>query len=243
MPESALCATTVIAGRYSSPEVNEVHLVIGGVLTSVKVAIEAREILQEAPGMMVRQPLARYRNPLSLCDYHAEAAPYRDGFHRKLVFTGRGAAGRPATKHAFMHALQVRADDAMRQAPMIAAMPLTAEAYAAMACDVSYVMAMSRMAVSLMAKQHQWRLRSELRQAQQAAVGQCQARAGEFTCDSESACGTGSCRFASGIYRTLQTPAGKGRCARPANHQGDPFSPESVLPELEKLIPFKLPVP
>lgn len=56
---------------------------------------------------MVRQPLARAGNPLAFCDYHAVAAPYLDSVQDQLAGTwGRGAAGRPSTKLAFMLALE-----------------------------------------------------------------------------------------------------------------------------------------
>jgi hypothetical protein len=214
--------------------------VVGGVLTSVAVVTEAHSILANSPGLMVRQPLARLGNPLALCDYHNEAAPYRERFYTSLVHTGRGAAGRPATKHAFMHALQVRASDAMRDAPMLGAMPLAAEAYDAMRTDVSYVMAMAKMAVSVMARQHQWRLRAELRAAQQEAMGRCQQRAGEFSCTIKTACGTGDCPFASGVHTKVTSPAGEGKTTRPVNHGGGSFSSDSALADLERLQPFKV---
>lgn len=211
-------------------------------MTSVAVVTEAHSILAQAPGLMVRQPLARFRNPLALCNYHDEAAPYRDMYYTSLTHNGRGAAGRPATKHAFMHALQVRAAEAMRDAPLIAAMPLAAEAYEAMRDDVSYVMAMAKMAVAVMGRQHTWRARSELRAAQQEAMAQCGKQ--EFSCENKTACGTGDCRFACGIYKLVSTPAGSGKTARPANHaDGGSFSSDSALADLERMQPFRVRLP
>lgn len=209
-------------------------------MTSVALATDAHAILVRSPGLMVRQPLARARNPLALCDYHTEAAPWRELYYTSLTHHGRGAAGRPATKHAFMHALQVRTAEAMRGAPLLAAMPLAAEAYEAMRSDVSYVMAMAKMAVAAMARQHQWRLRSELRAAQADAMAKCGRAAGEFTCTAQSACGTGDCRFASGVYQIASAIAGDGKTARPVNHGGGPFSSDSAIAELERLQPFRV---
>jgi hypothetical protein len=226
---------------FSSPGEDEVYLVVGGVMTSVVVATEAHAILTDSPGLMVRQPLARCRNPLALCDYHAEAAPYRDQYYLKLAHQGhRGAAAPPTTKFAFMHALRSRTADAMRDSPLLTAMPLVAEAYDAMRTDVSYVMAMSKMAVAALARQHAWRLRSELRQVQQQAMAQCQRQAGQFTCDNESACGTGECRFTCGVYQLIAAPAEDGKITRPANHRGKTFSPDSALEALAQLKPFKV---
>lgn len=237
MPEQASYIPE-IARFFAVPDASDVFLVVGGILTSVSIVLEAHEILGAATGLMVRQPLARYRNPLALCDYHTEAAPYRERFYSALTFRGKGAAGRPATKHAFMCALRMRSGEAMVAAPLVRAMPLAAEAYAAMQADVSYVMAMSKMAVTILERQHQWRLRSELRQAQQAAISACGKQRGAFVCEVANACGTGACRFAEGIYAAVDVPAGGGRTARPANHTGTPFSSDTALAELERRIPF-----
>ncbi len=218
----------------------EVFLPVGGVMASVATVDEAHEILQESSGLMVRQPLAHYHNPLSCCDYHAEAAPYREQFYLKLAHHGhRGASAPPTTKLAFMRALRVRSTVAMRSAPLVRAMPLVAEAYDAMSRDVAYVMAMSEMAKSVLAKQHAWRLRSELRQAQSEAMIECSGHA--FTCESKSACGTGSCRFARLPYSDIKSPAGPGKTARPGNHaDGGTFSADPALVELGELIPFRV---
>jgi ferredoxin len=227
--------------EYFSPvDASEVFLRVGGLLASVSTVTEAYEILEEAPGLMVRQPLAHYKNPLARCDYHAEAAPYREQYYLKLKHQGlRGASAPPTTKYAFMHALQARSQAAMSMAPLVRAMPLVAEAYAAMAQDFSYVAAMSQMATSILGKQHAWRLRSELRQAQGEAMIECSGH--EFVCEAQSACGTGDCKFAQGIYTQLASIAQPGKTPRPANHAvGGAFSSDSSLAELEKLVPFRV---
>jgi hypothetical protein len=213
---------------------------VGGLLASVSTVTEAHEILQESPGLMVRQPLAHYQNPLARCNYHAEAAPYREQVYLKLKHQGhRGASAPPTTKFAFMHALTVRSAYAMRNAPFVRAMPLVAEAYAAMRQDFSYVAAMSQMATSILGKQHTWRLRSELRQAQGDAMIECSGH--EFVCESLSPCGTGDCKFAQGIYTHLVSIAQPGKTPRPANHAaGGAFSSDSALAELEKRVPFRV---
>lgn len=226
---------------YFGPvDVNEVFLPIGGVMASVATVTEAHDILQESPGLMVRQPLARYGNPLSVCDYHSEAKPYRAMFYVKLSHQGhRGASAPPTTKLAFMQALAVRASVAIRTGPLVRAMPLVAEAYDAMAKDVAYVMAMSEMAKGILAKQHAWRLRSELRQAQSEAMIECAGHT--FVCESQSSCGTGSCRFAKGIYSDINALAGPGKTSRPANHAaGGTFSSDPALIELGSKIPFRV---
>lgn len=216
----------------------EVFLPVGGVMASVATVSEAHEILQESSGLMVRQPLAHYHNPLACCNYHAEAAPYREQVYLQLKHHGhRGASAPPTTKLAFMRALQVRSRSAMLSAPLVRAMPLIAEAYEAMAKDVAYVMSMSELAKSVLARQHSWRLRSELRQAQSEAMIECSGHS--FACESNSACGTGSCRFARGIYSDITSPAGPGKTPRPANHvEGGAFSSDAALTELEILLPF-----
>jgi hypothetical protein len=227
--------------EYFGPvDVAEVFLPVGGVMASVATVSEAHEILQESSGLMVRQPLAHYDNPLACCDYHAEAAPYRQQYYQQLRHHGhRGASAPPTTKLAFMHALQVRSKSAMRSAPLVRAMPLIAEACEAMSRDVAYVMAMSEMAKSVLAKQHAWRLRSELRQAQGEAMIECSGH--NFTCHSRSACGTGTCRFASGVYADLTSIASPGKTPRPANHaDGGSFSADAALAELGERLPFRV---
>lgn len=223
------------------PGEEQVFLTVGGVRATVRAVIEAHWILEDSPGLMVRQPLARYRSPLALCDYHQEAAPYRVQYYSSLACGGRGAAGRPATKLAFMHALRVRSQAAMRQAPLEMARPLIDEAYAAIAEDVSYVLAMVRLATTIEAKQHSWRQRAELRQAQQAAVDHCAAHAGEWSCDNQSACGTGRCPLAQGVYKRVTAVAGSGKAQRPPNHSGGgTYGLESALAQLAELDPFKV---
>jgi hypothetical protein len=228
------------ADYFSPVDAAEVFLPVGGVMASVATVDEAHEILQESSGLMVRQPLAHYHNPLACCDYHAEAAPYRAQYYMALEHhRHRGASAPPTTKMAFMHALQVRSRSAMLSAPLVRAMPLIAEAYEAMSKDVAYVMSMSELAKSVLAKQHAWRLRSELRQAQSEAMIECSGHS--FACESRSACGTGTCRFASGVYADINSPAGPGKTARPANHvSGGSFSSDPALVELGECIPFRV---
>jgi hypothetical protein len=238
--EAAFALTGEPSEYFGPVDAAEVFLPVGGMMASVATVSEAHEILQESSGLMVRQPLAHYNNPLSCCDYHAEAAPYRDAVYLRLKHHGhRGASAPPTTKLAFMHALQVRSKSAMLSAPLVRAMPLIVEAYEAMAHDVAYVMAMSEMAKSVMAKQHAWRLRSELRQAQSEAMIECSGHS--FACESRSACGTGTCRFARGCYADIDAPAGPGKTQRPANHvDGGGFSSDAALVELGERIPFRV---
>jgi hypothetical protein len=69
-------------------------------------AQSALDILRQSPGLMVRQPLSRHNHPLQFCDYHDIAAPFRSQVTLPAGTWGRGAAGRPATKYAFMAALE-----------------------------------------------------------------------------------------------------------------------------------------
>lgn len=233
-------AAEEVSGYFGEVDASEIFLAVGGVLVSLTVATEAHEILTGSPGLMVRQPLSQYGNPLARCDYHAEAAPYRGQYYRKLVHQGhRGASAPPTTKMAFMHALQVRMQGAAQVAPLVRAMPLVAEAYEAMSRDAGYVMEISRLATAVLAKQHNWRLRSELRQAQGEAMIECSSQV--FTCTSQFACGTGSCKFAQGIYADISAPAIPGKTPRPANHaEGGSFSSDAALGELERLVPFRV---
>lgn len=217
----------------------EVPVIIGGVRVSVMSAVYAVNVLERSPGLMIRQPLARIGHPLAECNYHAEAAPYRDQFMAALTFSGRGAAGRHVAKHAFMYAIRGRCREAME---MAAVADLLEEAYAVMVRDPSYIVEMAETAVAVMAHQHQWQLRQQLKAAQVKARKACMAAAGEFICRSAHACGTGDCRFAEGIFAQLTSEAKPGRSPRPANHEGDPYSAEPALAELERMHPFRVAV-
>lgn len=220
----------------------KVHVGIGGVSVTVASGRHAADVLENSPGLMIRQPLRRIGHPLAWCNYHAEAAPYRDRY-ASLAFTGRGAAGRHVAKCAFIHAVRFRCDEGMRLAPYIAVLPLLRQAYQAMGSDPSYFMEMARSAVVLMEKQHAWRLRQDLKAAQDKARQACRSAAGEFTCRVQSACGTDSCRFAEGVFRQITVPVREGRIPRPPNHQpGTPYSPDLALAQLEKLRPFRVEV-
>jgi len=223
---------------FSPVAADEVFLTVGGILVSASRVTEAHEILQESSVTMVRPPLVYYGNPLAFCDYRAEAEPYCEKFRASLMLHDQDAA-RPVVKYAFMHALTVRTQAAMRSAPLVRAMPLVAEAYEAMSRDFTYVTAMSKMATGILSKQHAWRLRSELHQAQNDAMIECAGHT--FACDSLSACGTGSCRFAHGVFADITVPAAPGKILRPVNHvTGKMFAPDSGLADLEKLMPFSI---
>lgn len=223
------------------PTGEEAFALVGGVLASAADCLAARELLERSPGLMVRQPLARAGHPLAGCDYHAEAAPYRDAAWAALAWSGRrGAAGRPATKVAFMAALADRAATALADARLVALMPLAAEAFAAMRADAAYLTGVARAAVAIRERDHAQRQRDGLRAAQRAAMSRCGRAAGQFTCDNETACGTGRCPFATGVYRDITAPAGPGRTVRPVNHRGGPFSSASALAQLAELDPLRV---
>jgi hypothetical protein len=82
-------------------------MVVGGITCTASSTATGLSVLLAAPGLMIRQPLARAGSPLASCDYHAVAAPYRARF----LTTGpgeplrRGAAGRHIAKQAFCTAL------------------------------------------------------------------------------------------------------------------------------------------
>jgi len=71
-------------------------LTIGGVEVTVEEAVAAIDILETAPGIMVRQPLVKARNPLSECNYHSVANAERENPGSESL----------ATKPAFVKALR-----------------------------------------------------------------------------------------------------------------------------------------
>ena len=103
---------------------------------------------------MVRQPLQRAGHPLADCDYHAIAAPYKSVIVLPDRQYGRGAAGRPSTKTAFMlaletYAVQTRQHEEHEQArrPLREAMNV---ALAAFAEDFTYFASMAQDASALL---------------------------------------------------------------------------------------------
>lgn len=240
MPKIARSCISADAFFLPVPDEQSVLISVGGVLCSVREALDALALLEKSPGLMVRQPLERAGNSLASCDYHREAAPYRHQFYVRLACKGRGAAGRPATKHAFMHALRVRSSEAMERAPYAARQDYADEAYAAMGIDVAYVAAMAQMAVGVLEKRHLWRLRSDLKTAQVAAMRECAGHAGEFVCGNPGACGTGTCRFAQGVFADVTVIASAGKIPRPVNHTGSPFGLDASLTQLTQLMPFEV---
>ena len=218
---------------------------IGGITVTYAQAAVARATLASSGGIMVRQVLMAAGNPLAGCDYHAAASPYRrlfifpDGGYGPHQY-GRGAAGRPATKQAFLHAI----DEELRKAE--AAEPARhfagelGEARDAFGSDAGYAAAMAAAAVQARREAHSARLRALVTSAVRDAVTSCESRRGEFSCAASSACGTGDCRLASGLLTELTVPAGPGRVPRPGNHAqaGRGFGTGPALAELEQAVPF-----
>jgi hypothetical protein len=189
---------------------------------------------------MVRQPLLRIGSPLAWCAYHHVAAPYRASFMSQLERSGRGAAGRPSTKQAFIYALGVICGEA-RQAMLLHALgDVIAGAYEAFLADAYYVTAMASAAVDIMSRQHALAQRQALKDAQASAMRQCGEAAGQFTCAEPGPCGTGGCRFASLLVQ-VQVPPRPGRIQRPANHVSRRgYSAEPALAALAEQQPFRV---
>ena len=208
---------------------------VGGITVTGTQAAEALHVLRKSRGMMVRQPLTRAMHPLSRCDYHRVAGPYKERVC--LPKAGRGAAGRHLTKTAFCLALE----DIIAQAAQGAQFSdLLAEAALAFATDHSYGVAMAKAAVLALEQRHRSDLRASLTEASRAAVAQCAARDGKFSCSWQGACGTGECRFARGIFRSITGTSESGRTPRPANHEGSAFDLTAGMAELARLRPLDL---
>jgi len=112
--------------------------------------------------MMVRQPLARAGHPLASCDYHAIAAPYKSVIVMPDRHYGRGAAGRPSTKLAFMFALETYAAQAREREEAEATRRQLLEwrdaALAAFLEDPSYAAAMASAASAVLRRTRSWHL-------------------------------------------------------------------------------------
>jgi hypothetical protein len=117
-------------------------------------AESALQILRSSRGMMVRQPLARAGHSLADCDYHAISAPYKSVVVLPDRQWGKGAAGKPATKLAFMLALEAyAAREREREEHEAARRPLLEArdaALAAFAEDFTYMVAIAQAASAVL---------------------------------------------------------------------------------------------
>lgn len=238
------------AGASRYPRLPARTVIVGGQPVTCAQAADALAALEAASGTMVRQVLTAAGSPLAACDYHAAAGPY---LARCLAAAacghGRGAAGRPVTKMAFMAALRDALDGALAAEPARHFAADLARARAAFSADSGYAAAMAKAAVAVAAREHAAVLRTRVNSAVSRALSACGARSGQFTCAAVAACGTGDCRFAgpgldSGSVPGMAVPAGAGRLPRPANHcsaspaGGSGFSPAAALAALEAAVPF-----
>jgi hypothetical protein len=192
------------------PALAERRVTVGGVEVSYAEAERAAGILAATASSVIQPSLRTAGSPLAGCDYFAAAAPYIEQC-RYWPRTGRiGAAGRHVTKTAFIIAVEA-ALEAAREREIAAALD-------AFARDERYAAAMAREAVGVRERARAAGVRSSVRAAVHRALALCGERPGEFTCDEDTACGSGSCRFASPALRLAVAVAGPGKFTRPANH-------------------------
>jgi hypothetical protein len=199
---------------------------IGGACVSYEEADRAVRVLSSSRTSAIAPVLRSAGSPLAGCDYRAAALPYLPA-SREAPKTGRsGAAGRHVVKNAFLAALACQMSAAF-EAEMATAME-------AFAVDERYAASIARDAVALRERAYVSGVRSSVRAAVARAVASCEEAAGVFTCDAATACGTGSCRFASACHSRVAAGAGPGRFTRPSNHAraGESFSDAEAASEL-----------
>jgi hypothetical protein len=221
----------------SWPALGARPVTLGGTAVPFSEAVRTASVLAVSRTSAIAPVLRSMRSGLDGCDYFSAAGPYLAAA-RSAPLTGRsGAAGRHVTKNAFLAAIAAQLEAAY-SAELGAAV-------SALAGDERYAAAIAREAVTLRERAHAAGIRSTVRAAVSRAVAACAARAAEFTCSAVTACGTGACRFAQGPYRTITTPAGPGRIARPANHvaAGTGFSEAQAAAELAGAWPWRSGVP
>jgi hypothetical protein len=201
-------------------------VVVGGVPVTFAEALRAAEILRDSRTSAIAPVLRAAGSPLAGCDYFAAAAPYLEAA-RSAPKTGRaGAAGRHVTKNAFLEAVALALTLARAQD--------VAGALEAFGSDERYAVAIARAATDARERAYVTGVRSAVRSAVTRAVAACGAVAGQFSCSAATACGTGSCRFASPAYRVVVVVAAPGRFTRPANHvqAGQPFTEAGAAAEI-----------
>lgn len=230
-------------------------VLVGGVTVTYGQAESALRVLAASGGAAVAQVLRAAGNPLAGCDYRRAAAPFmtgalaaalldREGL--EAVVRGRGAAGFPAVKRAFMAAVRVALGRVEAAEPARHHAGALAAARAAFGRDFGYAEAMARAAVVLREREHVARLRGLLAAGVSSATAACRA-AGPGSdsyagpCMVSSACGTGGCRFASGVLAEVEVPAGPGRLVRPPAHAraaGGGFGLSAAAAELAVRVPL-----
>jgi len=220
---------------------------IGGVAVTAGQAARDADALARAGGVAIRQVLAASGSPLAACDYRAALAPFREpGTGQQAVSRngyGRGAAGRPAARTAFIAAIRAALDAAEREEPAAVFAAGLAAASAAFGSDAAYAAAMADAAVQVLRREHAARLRALLSAAVRQAVTACdgERHRGGFSCAAVSACGTGDCALAGPPLagERMTVPAPPGGLPRPANHgTGRGFSVSAALAALEAAVPF-----
>jgi len=215
--------------------------VIGGVTVTCAQAASALDALERSGGVMIRQVLAAVSSPLAGCDYLSALEPFKAPPPAARNGYGRGAAGRPAARQAFIRAIRAALDGAAAAEPARHFAAELTSARDAFGSDAGYATAMARAAVAVRERAHAARLRALLSGQVAAAVSQCAARRGEFACAAVAACGTGDCALAGAALAgpAMTVPAGPGRVPRPANHvRGGAFGTAAALAALAAAVPF-----
>jgi len=100
--------------------------------------------------------------------------------------------------------------------------------------DVAYAVAVSSAARAIEAKRAIWKIRLELREAAKEAKAKCE-KAAQFTCDTASPCGTGTCRFVQGDLALIHITSAPGTTERPQDNSCGPYSLEPAIEPLMDL--------
>lgn len=228
------------SARLQWPDLPARLVRLGGVTVTYAQASAALPVLAAASGVAVASVLKAARSPLADCDYRAAAAPFLGtGPAGSGGPWGRGAAGRPVTRQAFMAAISAALAAARDAEPARHYAVTVHAARAAFASDSGYAAAMAKAAVTAAQREHAAALRAFLDEGVRRATASCAASQGQFTCTVTAACGTGQCRFAAGVLASFDVPAGRGRIPRPASHvPGGGFSTAAALAALESAVPY-----
>jgi hypothetical protein len=208
-----------------------VLVTVGGVTVTCGQAAAAMEVLAGSRTSAIAPVLRAARSPLASCDYFTAAAPYL-AWARSRPKTGRaGAAGRHVTKEAFCRAVRRAMDDA--------ASARVASAMRCMRADERYAAQIAADAVEVRRRNHAASVRSAVEAEVAHAVAQC-ALSGQ-PCALESACGTGTCRFAPAWLASYDIPAGPGKARRPLPHMeaGAVFSAAPVVAAVLAASPYR----
>lgn len=189
------------------PSLAGLCVVVGGVTVTVSQAQAAVAVLSSSKSSAISALLRAAGNPLASCDWRAVAGPYLPAARAALAPTHRrGCGGRHVAAEAFCRGVAAACDAAVAA--------FITGAAASLSSDHRVAAEIAADAVACRRRKWAATARAQLAAASRRAAAACTATG----CTRASACGTGSCPFASPQFAGAGVPAGPGSLRRPPGH-------------------------